>query len=80
MHVWRSNPSALPRSKALPIARMTRPALTTVRVPMAKMGAYAVELLCQRITDPQRPPTRISLTPELVIRESCGHGARKREK
>ncbi len=62
------------------IARMTRPALTTVRVPMAKMGAYAVELLCQRITDPQRPPTRISLTPELVIRESCGHGARKREK
>lgn len=62
------------------VARMTRPALTTVRVPMAKMGAYAVELLCQRITDPQRPPTRISLTPELVIRESCGHGARKREK
>ncbi len=54
------------------IARMTRPPLTTVRVPMAKMGARAVELLCQRIAEPQRPPTRISLQPELIARESCG--------
>lgn len=58
------------------VARMTRPALTTVRVPMDKMGAYAVELLCQRIAEPQRPPTRISLTPELIVRESCGHAPR----
>jgi LacI family transcriptional regulator len=53
------------------VARMTRPPLTTVRVPMAKMGAKAIELLCQRIADPQRPPTRISLQPELIVRESC---------
>ena len=54
------------------VARLTRPPLTTVRVPMADMGARAIELLCQRIADPQRPPTRISLKPQLVVRQSCG--------
>jgi LacI family transcriptional regulator len=54
------------------VARMTRPPLTTVRVPMAQMGVRAIELLCQRIADPQRSPTRITLQPELVVRESCG--------
>ncbi len=54
------------------VALMTRPALTTVRVPMSKMGAQAVGLLCQRIADPQRSPMRISLQPELIVRESCG--------
>ncbi len=54
------------------VARMTRPALTTVRVPMSRMGATAVELLCRRIAEPHRPARRIPLVPELVIRESCG--------
>jgi LacI family transcriptional regulator len=54
------------------VARMTRPPLTTVRVPMSEMGAKAVELLCRRIADPQCSPTRISLEPELIVRESCG--------
>lgn len=54
------------------IAKMTRPLLTTVRVPMSRMGAQAVELLCQRVAEPQREPTRLSLKPELVVRESCG--------
>lgn len=58
------------------VARMTRPALTTVRVPMSEMGAEAIDLLCRRIADGKRPPTRISLQPELVIRESCGAHAR----
>lgn len=54
------------------VARMSRPPLTTVRVPMSEMGARAIELLCQRIANPKRPPTRISLQPQLVTRESCG--------
>lgn len=54
------------------VARMTRPPLTTVRVPMSRMGSEAIALLCKRIADPDLPQTRISLRPELVIRESCG--------
>jgi LacI family transcriptional regulator len=54
------------------IAQMTNPLLTTVRVPMSQMGAAAVELLCQRIAEPDRPPARIALGAEVVVRESCG--------
>lgn len=56
------------------LAQMIKPPLTTVRVPMSKMGATAIELLCQRIADPDRPPTKVSLPAELVVRESCGNG------
>jgi DNA-binding LacI/PurR family transcriptional regulator len=56
------------------VARMTNPRLTTVRVPMSRMGANAVELLCQRIDDPDQPPARVALEAELVVRESCGSG------
>jgi LacI family transcriptional regulator len=58
------------------IARMTNPRLTTVHVPMSRMGANAVELLCQRIDDPEKPPARVSLEAELVVRESCGSALR----
>ncbi|TWT37396.1 Catabolite control protein A [Posidoniimonas corsicana] len=54
------------------IAQLTRPRLTTVHVPMAIMGASAVELLLQRIEDPKRPSTKMTLQSELVVRESCG--------
>lgn len=54
------------------IARMTRPQLTTVRVPLAEMGATAIELVCQRLDDPTLPKRHIALRPELVTRQSCG--------
>lgn len=54
------------------VARLTRPALTTVRVPMSRMGSEAIKLLCDRISDARRAPRRVSLQPELVVRESCG--------
>jgi LacI family transcriptional regulator len=54
------------------IAMMTRPRLTTVHVPMSSMGASAVELLCQRLSDPRRPPTKLTLRSDLVVRESSG--------
>lgn len=54
------------------IAQMTRPRLTTVHVPMSSMGASAVELLCQRLVEPKRPATKLTLQSELVVRVSCG--------
>jgi LacI family transcriptional regulator len=54
------------------IAQMTRPRLTTVHVPMSSMGALAVELLCQRLKDPNRPPSKLMLQADLIVRESCG--------
>jgi DNA-binding LacI/PurR family transcriptional regulator len=59
------------------IAQMTRPRLTTVHVPMSSMGALAVEVLCQRLKDPQRPPTKMTLQSDLVVRESCGSATAK---
>ena len=59
------------------VAQMTKPLLTTVRVPMSNMGATAIELLCTRIVDPATPPRTVSLTAELVVRESCGSASRK---
>jgi LacI family transcriptional regulator len=54
------------------IATMTRPRLTTVRAPMSAMGAAAVDLLCQRLDNPKRPATKLTLESELVVRQSCG--------
>lgn len=55
------------------VARMTKPLLTTVHVPMSNMGATAIDLLCQRIAEPQRPSKTVSLPAELVVRESTGN-------
>jgi LacI family transcriptional regulator len=54
------------------VAQMTNPLLTTVHVPMSSMGATAIDLLCQRIADPDRPLAKVSLAAELVVRDSCG--------
>ena len=54
------------------VAQMTKPLLTTVRVPMSTMGATAIELLCQRIAEPQRQSTTVSLSAALMVRESSG--------
>jgi LacI family transcriptional regulator len=60
------------------VAQMTKPLLTTVRVPMSNMGATAVELLCQRIAEPEREPTTVSLPAELVVRDSSGDARRNK--
>lgn len=57
------------------VATMMRPRLTTVRVPMSSMGAAAVDLLCQRLENPKRPSTRMTLQSELIVRDSCGGAA-----
>lgn len=74
-----ANSIAVPRDLAVVgfddtrIAEMTRPSLTTVRVPMSKMGATAIKLLCERIEQPERLSTKVVLDAELIVRESCGN-------
>ena len=54
------------------LARLVKPSLTTVRVPMAEMGAAAIESLTKRIENQDAPFSKVTLRPELVVRDSCG--------
>jgi LacI family transcriptional regulator/LacI family repressor for deo operon, udp, cdd, tsx, nupC, and nupG len=56
----------------MPWALALTPALTVVRQPAYELGTRAMELLRQRIREPQRSITTIMLQPELVVRASCG--------
>lgn len=67
----------------IPIARYVSPSLTTIRVPIAALGAAALDALCRalaRLSDkaagPLTPPEPISVVMpvELVVRSSCGTG------
>ncbi|NEA39606.1 LacI family transcriptional regulator [Streptomyces sp. SID11385] len=59
----------------IPLSRVVRPPLTTVRQPMRRMGEEAAELLIQRVTEPERtaPVSRV-LPVEVTRRRSCGCG------
>ncbi|MBT2502260.1 LacI family DNA-binding transcriptional regulator [Curtobacterium sp. ISL-83] len=54
------------------IARVTTPAITTMRVPAEEMARLATEQLFDRIEDTDRAPARRELPVTLVVRESCG--------
>lgn len=54
------------------LARIMRPRLTTVHVPMQELGAMAVELLVKRLAEPNAPIHTMLLEPQLMIRDSCG--------
>jgi LacI family transcriptional regulator len=56
----------------LPPATVTSPLLTTVRQPIRRLGAKAVETLLDVITYGAEPARRIVFDTELIIRESCG--------
>jgi LacI family transcriptional regulator len=59
----------------IPIARYVSPALTTIRVPIAELGAVALEALARAIETPRAKPARTKILPvELVVRRSCGAG------
>ncbi len=53
-----------------PIARTTRPTLSTVRQPIEAMGREMARLLLQRIDDPAEAPSHVIFSTELVLRES----------
>lgn len=55
----------------VPQASLVYPKLTTVRQPLEQMGRVAVQMLLERIEDRSRPPQRVTLATQLVIRDSC---------
>ena len=52
------------------VAEWSTPALTTVRQPLAEMGALATSMLMDLVEGRQPPSRRINLATELVVRES----------
>jgi LacI family transcriptional regulator len=52
-------------------ARMS-PSLTTVRQPAVAMGTAAIDALIEMFENPNATASRIELSGELVVRESCG--------
>jgi DNA-binding LacI/PurR family transcriptional regulator len=53
---------------------ISRPTLTSVRQPMHDLGAAAVELLLNRIADPESPTEHRQFPVALTVRRSCGCG------
>jgi LacI family transcriptional regulator len=54
----------------IPEARYLTPPLTTVRQDFDAVGRECLRLLLDAIEAPGAPPARVSVTPELVVRES----------
>jgi len=53
---------------------LSTPTLTTVRQPMGEMGRAVVEILVDRLAEPDRAPENRQLPVEVVLRGSCGCG------
>lgn len=53
-------------------AGLVTPPLTTVRQPCQEIAISAFRAMLERLVDPSLPARSISLTPGLVVRESCG--------
>ncbi|QNE75153.1 LacI family DNA-binding transcriptional regulator [Streptomyces finlayi] len=58
----------------IPLSRIVRPTLTTVRQPMQQLGEQAVELLVRRLGDRDREPVSLELPVSMARRASCGCG------
>ncbi|WP_328491923.1 LacI family transcriptional regulator [Streptomyces sp. NBC_00414] len=57
----------------IPLSRLVRPALTTVRQPMVRMGEEAVDLLVRRLSgQPPQEPVSLMLPVTVARRASCG--------
>ncbi len=61
----------------LPLATIPEPRLTTVRQPVYQFGVKAVEILLDLIENGTKPPRRVIMETELIIRNSCGASRRK---
>ncbi|HEX5810084.1 MAG TPA: LacI family DNA-binding transcriptional regulator [Anaerolineales bacterium] len=54
----------------LELAHFTNPPLTTIAQPKKEIGAQAVNLLVDRMSSRNRPPSRVVLAPALIVRRS----------
>ena len=54
------------------IATVVRPALTTIRAPLAEMGRMAVTLLVRLIQKQRFETLHVELSTSLVVRDSTG--------
>jgi LacI family transcriptional regulator len=69
---------AVPRDVAvvgfdgIPLGRVVRPSLTTVSQPMRRLGETAVDLLVERLREPEREPRSVLLPVAQTRRTSCG--------
>jgi LacI family transcriptional regulator len=52
----------------LELSHFTNPPLTTIAQPKTEIGAQAVDLLVDRMSRKDRPPSRVVLPPELIVR------------
>lgn len=55
-------------------AAMLRVPLTTVHQPCSAIGQTAFRTMLERLESPKRPVRKIMLSPELIVRRSCGCG------
>ena len=53
-------------------ARMLSVPLTTMHQPCQEIAVVALRAMLDRIADPSLPPRSLTLSPVLVVRESCG--------
>lgn len=60
------------------LSRLTTPALTTTRQPLAQIAEAAVERLLARMSSPTRSSSEIVFQPELIVRQSTSVAAAHR--
>lgn len=56
----------------LPSSAVSDPPLTTVRQPIRRVGAQAVEMLIDILTTGSQPPRQVVMDTQLILRCSCG--------
>jgi LacI family transcriptional regulator len=56
----------------IPLGRVVRPSLTTVTQPMRRLGEAAVDMLVERLAEPDREPRSEMLAVVQTRRASCG--------
>ena len=64
----------------LPLSNTSDLHLTTMHQPVAEFGVKAVEFLNDLIENGTTPPRHIIMGTELIVRESCGHLLKNKEK